>query len=206
MKKQWELLQKMKMKQIYWRHHALKKTESSHQHQFLLLQSLLWQQQLTIIVLVQFISYIQCSFNYMSDSQKSFSSSLNKSIKSTPSSLLVMQQSIIYMSISTLKSTEASHLNDMNVTDFLEAWKNICQDHGLIEKLMMQHLSLYCSDLIDEHIKSLSEYKSWNWEQLKEHLQKDYTWQNIKQQYYLRAYLEQYKQFFSKEDLCTYCL
>jgi len=71
---------------------------------------------------------------------------------------------------------------------------------------MVQHLSLYCKDLISEHIKSLSEYKSWNWKQLKERLQKDYIWQNIKQQYYLRAYLEQYKQFFSKEDLCTYCL
>jgi len=57
----------------------------------------------------------------MSDSQKSSSSSLNKLIKSTPSSLLVMQQLIIYMSISTLESTEASHFDDTNVTDFLEA-------------------------------------------------------------------------------------
>jgi len=71
---------------------------------------------------------------------------------------------------------------------------------------MMQCLLLYCKDLIDKHIKSLSEYKSRNWEQLKERLQKDYIQQDIKQQYYLRAYLEQYKQFFSKEDLCTYCL
>jgi len=142
----------------------------------------------------------------MSDSQKSSSSSLNKSIKSTPSSLLVMQQPIIYMPISTFESTEASHFDDMNVTNFLEAWENTCQDHGLIEKLMMQHLSLYCKDFISEHIKSLSEYESRNWKQLKEHLQKDYIQQDIKQQYYLRAYLEQYKQFFSKEDLCTYCL
>jgi len=57
----------------------------------------------------------------MSDSQKSSSFSLNKSIKSTTSSLLVMQQLIIYMSISTFESTEASHFNGMNVTDFLEA-------------------------------------------------------------------------------------
>ncbi len=142
----------------------------------------------------------------MSDSQKSSSSSLNKSIKSTPSSPLVMQQLIIYMSISTLESTEASHFDDMNVTDFLKTWKNICQDHGLIEKLMVQHLLLYCKDLINEHIKSLSEYKSRNWEQLKECLQKDYIQQNIKQQYYLCAYLKQYKQSFSKKDLCTYCL
>ncbi len=71
---------------------------------------------------------------------------------------------------------------------------------------MMQQLSLYCKNLINKHIKSLSEYKSQNWEQLKEHLQKDYIRQNIKQQYYLCAYLEQYKQFFSKKDLCTYCL
>ncbi len=142
----------------------------------------------------------------MSDSQKSSSSSLNKSIKSTTSSPLVMQQLIIYMSIFTFESTEASHFDNMNVTDFLETWKNICQDHDLIEKLMVQHLSLYCKNLISKHIKSLSEYKSWNWEQLKECLQKDYIQQNIKQQYYLRAYLEQYKQSFSKKDLCTYCL
>ncbi len=206
MKKQWELLQKVKMKQIYWCCHALEKTESSYQYQFSLLQSLLWQQQLIIIVLVQFISYIQCGFNYMSDSQKSSSFSLNKSIKNTPSSPLVMQQLIIYMFISTSESTEVSHFNDMNVTDFLEKWENICQDHGLIEKLMVQHLLLYYKNLINEHIKSLSEYESRNWKQLKEHLQKDYIRQNIKQQYYLRAYLEQYKQFFSKKDLCTYCL
>ncbi len=70
----------------------------------------------------------------------------------------------------------------------------------------MQQLSLYCKNLISKHIKSLSEYKSQNWKQLKECLQKDYIRQNIKQQYYLCAYLEQYKQFFSKKDLCTYCL
>ena len=56
----------------------------------------------------------------MSESQKS-SSSFNKQIKSTPSSSLVMQQLTIYMSISTSESTEASHFDDMNVTDFLEA-------------------------------------------------------------------------------------
>ncbi len=94
----------------------------------------------------------------------------------------------------------------MNITNFLKAWENTCQDHDLIEKLMVQHLSLYCKNLISKHIKSLSEYKSRNWEQLKEHLQKDYIQQNIKQQSYLRVYLEQYKQFFSKKDLCTYCL
>jgi len=55
----------------------------------------------------------------MSESQKSSSSS-NKQIKSTPSSSLVMQQLIIYMFISTLKSTEALHFDDMNVTDFFE--------------------------------------------------------------------------------------
>jgi len=145
MKKQWKLLQKVKMKQIYWCHCAIEskkkeqkkqneieqqkesidtflltETRFSYQYQFSLLQSLLWQQQLTIIILVQFILYIQHSFNYMSESQKSSSSS-NKQIKSMPLSSLVMQQLIIYMSISTSELTEASHFDDMNVTDFLEA-------------------------------------------------------------------------------------
>jgi len=35
-------------------------------------------------------------------------------------SFTVIQQSILYMSISVLKSAEASHFNEMNVTDFLE--------------------------------------------------------------------------------------
>jgi len=191
MKKQWKLLQKVKMKQIYWCCCAIEskkkqqkkqnrreqqkksidtflltKTRFSNQYQFSLLQFLLWQQQLTIIILVQFISYIQCSFNYMSKSQKS-SSSFNKQIKSTPSSPLVMQQLIIYMSISTSESTEASHFDGINVTDFLETWENICQDHNLIKKLIMQQLSLYCKNLISKHIKSLSKYKSQNWEQPK---------------------------------------
>jgi len=56
----------------------------------------------------------------MSESQKS-SSSFNEQIKSTPLSSLVMQQLIIYMSISTSESTKASHFDGMNVTDFLEA-------------------------------------------------------------------------------------
>jgi len=56
----------------------------------------------------------------MSESQES-SSSFNKQIKSTPLSPLVMQQLIIYMFISTSESTEASHFNGTNVTDFLEA-------------------------------------------------------------------------------------
>jgi len=71
---------------------------------------------------------------------------------------------------------------------------------------MIQQLSLYCKDLISKHIKSLSEYKSQNWEQLKKCVQKDYIRQDIKQWYYLCAYLEQYKQSFSKKDLHTYCL
>ncbi len=141
MKKQWELLQKVKMKWTYWcccvleskrqkrkeqqkesiDTFLLTETRFSYQYQFSLLQSLLWQQQLTIIVLVQFILYIQCSFNYMSKSQKSSSSSSNKQIKSTSLSSLVMQQLIIYMFIFTSESTEALHFDDMNVTDFLEA-------------------------------------------------------------------------------------
>jgi len=55
----------------------------------------------------------------MSESQKS-SLSFNKQIKSTSLSSLVMQQLTIYMSISTSESTEASHFDDINVTDFLE--------------------------------------------------------------------------------------
>jgi len=73
----------------------------------------------------------------MSDSQKSSSSS-NKPLKSMSLSSLVMQQLIIYMLISTFELTEVSHFDSMNVTDFLETWENICQDHDLVKKLMMQ--------------------------------------------------------------------
>jgi len=56
----------------------------------------------------------------MLESQKSSSSSFNKQIKNMSSSSLVMQQLTIYMFISTSELTEASHFDDINVTDFLE--------------------------------------------------------------------------------------
>ncbi len=70
----------------------------------------------------------------------------------------------------------------------------------------MQRLPLYCNDLIGEHIKALSEYEARAWESLKERLRKEYLRQDIKQRYYSRAYLSQYKQSASKEDLRTYCI
>jgi hypothetical protein len=79
-------------------------------------------------------------------------------------------------------------------------------------KIMTLLRSLWCSNchyivrILSASISNPVRIQESNWKQLKEHLQKDYIRQNIKQQYYLRAYLEQYKQFFSKKDLCTYCL
>jgi hypothetical protein len=104
--KQWELLQKVKMKQIYWCHHALKDRILISVSVFIITISLVTATayyhctcSVHFIHTMQFQLYVRFS--------KSSSSSLNKSIKSTPSSSLVMQQLIIYMSISTSESTEA---------------------------------------------------------------------------------------------------
>ena len=82
----------------------------------------------------------------------------------------------------------------------------LCQDHDLSEKSMMLHISLYCTDLINKHIKFLSEYELCEWKKLKKQLHKNYLQQNLKQQYYLWVYLSQYKQTVSKKDLCIYCI
>jgi len=85
------------------------------------------QQQFLISAIIQFVSYTQQIFDTstMSTSLKSFSQKSSSadmssiSFMSTPSA--VVQQLILYMSVSSLKSAEASHFNETNVTDFLEA-------------------------------------------------------------------------------------
>jgi len=79
------------------------------------------QQQFLISALIQFVLYTQQNLiiSKMSVSQKnSFTKTFSTSFIST--SFTVVQQSILYMSVSAFKSAEASHFNKMNVTDFLE--------------------------------------------------------------------------------------
>jgi len=82
------------------------------------------QQQFLISALIQFVLYTQQNFiiSKMSVFQKSsFTETSFTSFTSFIStSLTVVQQSILYMLISVFKSAEASHFNEMNVTDFLE--------------------------------------------------------------------------------------
>ena len=106
----------------------------------------------------------------------------------------------------------------LSVQDFknshicLTALSDLLSDHIIQTSLFWQDnllvftLSFYYNDLITEYIKSLSEFKSHNWEKLKEWLCKDYLQQNLKQQYYLWVYLLQYKQTVSKKDLYIYCI
>jgi len=82
---------------------------------------LLQQQQFLISALIQFVSYTQQNLiiSKMSVSQKSsFTKTSFTSFIST--SFIIVQQSILYMSVSVFKFAEASHFNEMNVTEFLE--------------------------------------------------------------------------------------
>jgi hypothetical protein len=135
--KQWELLQKVKMKQIYWRHHALKKTGSSYQYQFSLLQfSCDSNSLLSLYLFSSFHTYNV--FQLYVRFSKSSSSSLNKSIKSTPSSSLVMQQLIIYMSISTLNQQKPHILMTWMSQTFL-------RNERISVKIMALLRSSWCS-------------------------------------------------------------
>jgi len=85
--------------------------------QYILLQ----QQQFLISALIQFVSYTQQNLiiSKMSVFQKS-SFIKTSFISFISTSLTVVQQSILYMSVSAFKSAEASHFNEMNVINFLE--------------------------------------------------------------------------------------
>jgi len=79
------------------------------------------QQQFLISVLIQFVSYTQQNLiiSKIFVSQKSsFTETSFTSFIST--SFTVVQQSILYMSVSVFKSAEASHFNETNIIDFLE--------------------------------------------------------------------------------------
>ena len=147
--------------------------------QFFLLQSFI------LTILTQFISYLQStsSIMFVSQSQSGLNSSSGSDINDKTSTLksFIMSASVIYMSLSASESADTSHFNDTNVTDFLEIWEMLCQDHDLLKRSMMQCLFSYCTDLINEHIKFLSEYEFCEWKRLKKWLHKNHLWQNLKQ-------------------------
>jgi len=81
----------------------------------------LQQQQFLISVLIQFVLYTQQNLiiSKMSVSQKnSFTKTFFTSFIST--SFTIVQQSILYMSVSVFKSVEVSHFNEINVIDFFK--------------------------------------------------------------------------------------
>ncbi len=169
------------MERVYWRRRALqaesqKKSsdnqdqEHRHNQNQNIIQSLQSQNQILhqslvfqsflLTVLVQFISYLQSSYNGMSSSRapsESKMSSFTREHTSAPSSSSTL---IIYMPLPTPGSVEAPHFDDMNIMDFLKAWEMLCQNHDVAEQFIVQRLPLYCNDLIGEHIKALSEYEA----------------------------------------------
>jgi len=101
----------------------LYQTQSSSSYQNILFcqHLLLQQQQFLISTLIQFVLYTQQNLiiSKMSIFQKSsFTETSFTSFIFT--SLTVVQQSILYMSVSVFKSAEVSHFNEMNITDFLK--------------------------------------------------------------------------------------
>ena len=104
--------------------------------QFFLLQSFI------LTILTQFISYLQSisstmSLSWSGQSSNSSSDSEHTNDKASTSISSVMSALIIYMSLFSAEFFRASYFNDTNVTDFLEAWKTQCQNHGLSEKSMI---------------------------------------------------------------------
>jgi len=82
---------------------------------------LLQQQQFLISAFIQFVLYTQQNLNISKISVSQKSSFIKTSFTSFIStSFTVVQQSILYMSVSALKFAEASHFNETNITDFLK--------------------------------------------------------------------------------------
>ncbi len=158
------------------------------------------------------ISIHSCfKFNKMSDSLKIsvvdisdtsisfwFSSELNMSMMS-------FLKYSTFMSL--LETSEILYFEEKNMIDFLERYKNFCDDYELNQNNQFCKLLRYCNKIIDDNIKIMSKYIDFNWQELKKAMKKKYKKRNMNQQLNFQIFLKIFKKKFCiiKNDLKLYC-
>ncbi|KAL9607722.1 MAG: hypothetical protein Q9204_009300, partial [Flavoplaca sp. TL-2023a] len=68
-----------------------------------------------------------------------------------------------------------------NVTDFLEAFDNMCDDHAIRDEDRMKKVVRYCEFKTREYVQTLL-YDEDEWESFKKELKKEYEKEDVHQQ------------------------
>ncbi len=61
-----------------------------------------------------------------------------------------------------------------NIIEFLERYKDLCEDARLRDAQKLRHISQYCTLPIEQYIKSLALYSDRDWKLLKEMLLEEF--------------------------------
>ena len=69
-----------------------------------------------------------------------------------------------------------------NITDFLKAFNNMCDDHSIESIEQLKKVCYYCERYIHKYVCSLVDLKKNNWESFKKLLIKKYKKEDINQQ------------------------
>jgi len=119
-----------------------------------------------------------------------------------------MMATTLYTPMPAPGAVGAPFFTEANVGDFFEVWELLYDNHGLTKDHMLQHLMLYCAELIGEYVKALPKYIKGSFSEIKEKLIKNYKRYDVKQKYYFWIYLEEYKwkAADNKKELKNYVL
>ena len=77
-----------------------------------------------------------------------------------------------------------------NVTEFLDRFSDLCEDHGLGLLDKFRKVPRYCERGMGESIKAMTEFVAHDWEEFCKAMQKEYRQWDSEQQMYTRDYLE----------------
>ncbi len=64
--------------------------------------------------------------------------------------------------MSLLETSEILYFEEKNMIDFLERYKNFCDDYELNQNNQFCKLLRYCNKIIDDNIKIMSKYIDFN--------------------------------------------
>jgi hypothetical protein len=87
----------------------------------------------------------------------------------------------------------APHFDGLNVTDFLDRFSDLCDEHGVSSQHKFTKLPRYCDKLIGDFIKSTTAWAEGEWYEMVEELKKEYRDGDSDQKINSRAFLESLK-------------
>ena len=103
-------------------------------------------------------------------------------------------------------SPGAPHFIGNNVTEFMERFKEQCDEHGVQGPDVFKKLPRYCEKTIGDFVKTMPEWLEGNWLELCVVMKKEYARRDVDQQINSRQFLEAFKSKArdDKDDLRAY--